>query len=34
VPQWWYSVWLPIVCTAIGLRAVGLFVRRGRAGTP
>lgn len=31
VPQWWYSVWLPIVCTAIGLRAVGLFVRRSRA---
>ncbi|WP_156374620.1 TRAP transporter small permease [Pseudorhodoferax sp. Leaf274] len=31
VPQWWYSVWLPIVCTAIGLRAVGLFIRRGRA---
>lgn len=30
VPQWWYSVWLPIVCTAIGLRAVGLFVRRSR----
>ena len=31
VPQWWYSVWLPIVCTAIGLRAIGLFIRRGRA---
>ena len=30
VPQWWYSIWLPIVCTAIGLRAVGLFIRRGR----
>jgi TRAP-type C4-dicarboxylate transport system permease small subunit len=30
VPQWWYSVWLPIVSTAIALRAVGLFVRRGR----
>ena len=30
VPQWWYSVWLPIVCTAIGLRAVGLFIRRSR----
>jgi TRAP-type C4-dicarboxylate transport system permease small subunit len=30
VPQWWYSVWLPIVSTAIGLRAVGLFIRRGR----
>ncbi|HVR50571.1 MAG TPA: TRAP transporter small permease [Pseudorhodoferax sp.] len=31
VPQWWYSVWLPIVCTAIGLRAIGLFIRRSRA---
>lgn len=31
VPQWWYSVWLPIVCTAIGLRAVGLFIRRSRS---
>ena len=31
VPQWWYSIWLPIVCTAIGLRAVGLFIRRSRA---
>jgi len=30
VPQWWYSIWLPIVSTAIGLRAVGLFIRRGR----
>lgn len=30
VPQWWYSIWLPIVSLAIALRAVGLFVRRGR----
>ncbi len=30
VPQWWYSIWLPIVCTGIGLRAVGLLVRRSR----
>ncbi|MBU1359776.1 MAG: TRAP transporter small permease [Gammaproteobacteria bacterium] len=30
VPQWWYSIWLPIVSTAIALRALGLFVRRGR----
>ncbi|MDB5851030.1 MAG: transporter small permease protein [Rhodoferax sp.] len=30
VPQWWYSVWLPIVSTAIALRAVGLFIRRGQ----
>jgi len=31
VPQWWYSVWLPIVSTAIALRAVGLFIRRSRS---
>ena len=30
VPQWWYTIWLPIVCTAIRLRAVGLFIRRSR----
>ena len=30
VPQWWYTIWLPIVSTAIALRAVGLFIRRGR----
>ena len=30
VPQWWYSIWLPIVSFAIALRAIGLFVRRGR----
>ena len=30
VPQWWYSIWLPIVSTAIALRACGLFMRRGR----
>ena len=29
VPQWWYSVWLPIISIGIALRAVGLFVRRG-----
>ena len=34
VPQWWYSVWLPIVSTAIALRAVGLYVRRGRQTDP
>ncbi len=34
VPQWWYSIWLPIVCTGIALRAVGLFIRRGRAAAP
>ena len=31
VPQWWYTIWLPIVCTVIALRAVGLFIRRSRA---
>jgi len=30
VPQWWYSIWLPICSLAIALRALGLFVRRGR----
>ena len=30
VPQWWYSIWLPIVSTAIALRAIGLMIRRGR----
>ncbi len=34
VPQWWYSVWLPIVCTGIGLRAVGVFIRRRRQTLP
>lgn len=32
VPQWWYSVWLPIISLAIALRAVGLLIRRFRAG--
>ena len=32
VPQWWYSIWLPIFSLAIALRAIGLFIRRGRAG--
>ena len=30
IPQWWYSIWLPILSLAICLRAVGLFIRRGR----
>lgn len=34
VPQWWYSIWLPVVCTGIGLRAIGLFLRRSRAPKP
>jgi TRAP-type C4-dicarboxylate transport system permease small subunit len=32
VPQWWYTVWLPVFSTAIALRALGLFIRRGRDG--
>ena len=31
VPQWWYSMWLPIFSALITLRALGLFVRQGRA---
>ncbi|RYX97215.1 MAG: TRAP transporter small permease [Comamonadaceae bacterium] len=31
VPQWWYSIWLPILSTGMSLRAVGLFIRRGRS---
>ncbi|SFB67025.1 TRAP-type C4-dicarboxylate transport system, small permease component [Polaromonas sp. OV174] len=30
VPQWWYSIWLPILSIGIALRAAGLFIRRGR----
>ncbi|EXU80148.1 MULTISPECIES: TRAP transporter small permease [Comamonas] len=30
VPQWWYSVWLPICSLAITARAIGLFRRQGR----
>lgn len=30
VPQWWYSIWLPLVAFGITLRALGLFVRRGK----
>lgn len=32
VPQWWYSIWLPIVSALITLRALGLFVRQGKPG--
>lgn len=32
VPQWWYSVWLPILCTLIALRAVQVLVRKTREG--
>jgi len=31
VPQWWYSIWLPVMAVAIAGRAFGLFLRRGRA---
>ena len=31
VPRWWYTIWLPILSVAIALRALGLFIRRGRA---
>ena len=30
VPQWWYSMWLPILSVAITLRAIGLMRRGGR----
>lgn len=30
VPQWWYTIWLPLLSLAIAGRALGLFVRRGR----
>lgn len=30
VPQWWYSVWLPVISFAITLRAIGFLIRRGR----
>ena len=32
VPQWWYSVWLPIVSALITCRAIGLFIRQGKPG--
>ena len=31
VPQWWYTVWLPILSALIALRALGLYVRQSRA---
>jgi TRAP-type C4-dicarboxylate transport system permease small subunit len=30
VPQWWYTLWLPVLSVAIAGRALGLFLRRGR----
>ena len=32
IPQWWYSVWLPIVSALITCRAIGLFIRQGKPG--
>ncbi len=31
VPQWWYSIWLPICSLAITARAIGLFMRQSKA---
>lgn len=31
VPQWVYSIWLPVLCALIVLRIVGRLVRSGRA---
>ncbi|BEU95069.1 TRAP transporter small permease [Acidovorax sp. DW039] len=31
VPQWWYSIWLPVFSALITARAVGLFMRRIKA---
>ncbi|MEY3913461.1 MAG: putative small permease component [Pseudomonadota bacterium] len=31
VTRWWYTIWRPILSVAIALRALGLFIRRGRA---
>ena len=27
VPQWWYSVWLPVLSIIIALRIIGLWIR-------
>ena len=32
LPQWWYSIWLPVVSTLVTVRALGLFVRQGKPG--
>ena len=32
VPQWWYSMWLPICSLVITARAIGLFIRQGKPG--
>jgi hypothetical protein len=30
VPQWWYTIWLPVIVGGHLGRAMGLFIRRGR----
>ncbi|MEO7403063.1 MAG: TRAP transporter small permease [Burkholderiales bacterium] len=27
IPKWWYSIWLPILCFAVAIRALGLSQR-------
>ena len=34
LPQWWYSIWLPVISALIAARAIGLFVRRSRQAPP
>lgn len=31
VPQWWYSIWLPVLSALIAMRAVGVLLRRSRS---
>ncbi len=31
VPQWWYSIWLPLLSALIAVRAMGVLVRRSRS---
>ncbi|QXL83487.1 TRAP transporter small permease [Comamonas sp. NLF-1-9] len=30
VPQWWYSIWLPLLSALISARAIGLYRRQAR----
>ncbi|QEA13329.1 TRAP transporter small permease [Comamonas flocculans] len=30
VPQWWYSIWLPVLSALMSVRAIGLYRRRSR----
>lgn len=34
VPQWWYSIWLPVCSLAITARAIGLLIRQSKAKYP